>query len=152
MPKWECPFCLTYLSEEGQIRERDSFEREKHYNFRIPTRECFSYCNWGFVHWWIRLIFGQHVLHMWYFKFFGWIVKKISREKDKCFTFSTLYFGVSSSCLYCINWGSVLIWLFVASFSALVGDFFISLLIIVKLFLWSGRPMVFTLALRGFPC
>ena len=27
----------------------------------------------------------------------------------------------------------------------------VPLLIIVKLFLWSGRPVVFTLTLRGFP-
>ena len=70
-------------------------------------------------------------------------------ERDKCFAFYILYFGVSSSCLYCTNWGSVLIWLFVAYFSALVGDFFVSLLIIMKLFLWSGRLLIFFIAFRS---
>ena len=38
--------------------------------------------------------------------------------------------------------------MFVAHFSALVGDFLVPLLIIVDLFLWSGRSVIFTLALR----
>ena len=63
-----------------------------------------------------------------------------------------LYFGVLSSCLYCTNWGFVLIWWFVAQFSALIGDSFVSSLIIVELFLWYERPIVFILALRGFLC
>ena len=73
------------------------------------------------------------------------------RERDKCVAFSALYFGILSSYLYCTNWGSILILLFVVCFSALVGGSLVSSLIIVELFLWSGRPMVFTLALRGFP-
>jgi len=60
--------------------------------------------------------------------------EKISGERDKCFIFSVLYFRISSSCLYCINSGSVLIWLFVAHFSVLVGGSLVSLLIIVELF------------------
>ena len=154
--------CLTYLSgERGQIRESEiQWERliwvEKtvtnHCDFRILTRECFSDCNCGFFHRWIGLIFGQQFLHAWYFKLFGWIGKKISIERDKCFTLSALYFGVLSSCLYCTNWGFVLIWWFVAQFSALIGDSFVSSLIIVELFLWYERPIVFILALRGFLC
>ena len=73
------------------------------------------------------------------------------RERDKCFVLSVLYFGVLSSCLYCTNWKFILIWLLVACFSILVGCFLVSSLIIVELFFWSRRPMVFTLALRGFP-
>ena len=97
---------LTYLSEKkGQIRERqthrgryserDSFERKKqlqiierekkerenHCDFCIPTRERFLDCNCGFVHRWIRLMFGQQVVHTSYL------------ERDKCFAFSVLYFG-----------------------------------------------------------
>ena len=108
--------------------------------FAYPP-ECFSNCNYGFVHRWIRLSLGQHVLHMWYFKLSGWIVKKLSGEGDKCFVFSTLYFEVWS-CLCCKHWCSVLIWLFVTYFSAFVGDSLVPLLIIVKLFLWFVRPMV----------
>ena len=40
--------------------------------------------------------------------------------------------------LYCKHWCLVLVWLFVASFSALVGESLIPLLIIVDLFFWSG--------------
>ena len=43
-----------------------------------------------------------------------------------------------------------LFWLFVARFSVLVEGSLVSSLTIVKLFLWFGRPMIFTLALRGF--
>ena len=55
------------------------------------------------------------------------------------FTLSALYSRVLSSSLYCTNWGSVLIWLFVACFSALVGGSLVSSLIIVELFLWFGK-------------
>ena len=59
--------------------------------------------------------------------------------------------GVSSSYrLFCTNWGSVLIWLFVAYFSALVEDSLVSSLIIMKLFLWLGQYVIFTLTLKGF--
>ena len=148
--------------ERQTWRESDSFERKKqlhiierekrknHCDFRIPTRERFSYCSCRFIHHWIGLIFGQYVLHTRYFKLYSWIVKKISRERDKCFTFSALYFGISSYCLYCTNWGCALLWPFVAHFSALVGDSLVSLLIIVKLFLWSERLVVFIIALRDF--
>ena len=85
------------------------------------------------------------------FRFSGWIVKTISGEGDKCFSFFVLYFGVSSSCLYCKDWCSILIWLFVTHFSVLVGDSLVSLLIIIELFIWSGRLVIFTLALKGFP-
>ena len=95
--------------------------------------------------------FGQQALRVWYFKLFGWIRKKIYVERDKYFVLSALYFGILSFCLYCINWEFVLIWLFVAYFNALVGGSHVSSLIIVELFLWPKRPMVFTLALRGFP-
>ena len=84
------------------LRERKK-ERENHCNFRIPTRKYFSYCNCWFVHRWIRLIFGQQVLHTWYFKFSGWIGKKISIKRDKCFSLSALYFEVLASWLYCTN-------------------------------------------------
>ena len=124
-------------------------ERKNHCNLRIPTKERFSDYICGFVHRWIGLIFGQQFLHAWYFKLSGWIGKKISGERDKYFAFFALYFGISSSCIYCTIWGSVLIWLFVARFSALVKDSLIFLLIIVELFFWSGRPVIFTLALRG---
>jgi len=96
------------------------------------------------------MIFRQKVLHTRYFKLFGWIVKRISGERNKCFSFFALHFGISSSCLYCKHWCSVLIWLFVTRFSALVGDSVVSLLIRVKLFLWSERSVFFTLALRDF--
>ena len=39
----------------------------------------------------------------------------------------------------------------IARFGALIGNSLVPLLIIVELFLWSGRPMVLTLNLRGFP-
>ena len=42
-------------------------------------------------------------------------------------------------------------WLFVVRFSALVGNSFIYLLIIMELFLWYGWPVVFTLIFEGFP-
>ena len=71
--------------------------------------------------------------------------KDIWRERDKCFAFYALYFGVSSSCLYCTNWGYVLICLLLARFSALVGDSLVFLLIIVELFFWSGQPVVLPL-------
>ena len=126
-------------------------KRGKSLWFLNTYRERFSNYNYEFIHRWIGLIFGQQVLHTWYFKLFGWIVKKISGERDKCFAFSTLHFEVSSSCLHCKPWRFVLIWLFIAYFSALFGDSLVFLLIIVELFLWSGRLVIFTLALRGFP-
>ena len=104
----------THLWGKTVTKHWEKKERENHCGFLIPTREHFSNCNCGFVHRWIRLIFGQQVLHTWYFKLFGWIIKKISGERNKYFSFSVLYFGVSFSCLYCTNWGLVLIWLFVA--------------------------------------
>ena len=140
----------THLRGKTITKHWERQERGNHCDFRTPIKECFSDCNYGFVHHWIGLNFGQQILHMWYFKLFGWIVKKISGERDKYFTFSTLYFWISSSCLYYTTWRPVLIWLFVVHFSVLVGDSLVSLLIIVKLFLWSGRPVIFTLTLRGF--
>ena len=125
-------------------------ERKNHCNLRIPTKERFSDYICGFVHRWIGLIFGQQFLHAWYLKLSGWIGKKISGERDKCFTLSALFFGILSSCLYCTNWGFVSIWLFVTRFSALVGGYLVSSFIIVKLFLWSGWPVIFILALRDF--
>ena len=82
-------------------------ERENHSNFRILTRKCFSNCNCGFAHRWIRLIFGQKFIRMWYFKLSGWIGKKIYVERNKCFALSAIYFRVLSFCCYCTNWGFV---------------------------------------------
>ena len=127
-------------------------EKKNHSNFRTPTKECLSDCNYRLVHRWIGLSFQKKILHMWYLKLFSWIVKSISGGRNKYFVFSFLYFEVSSFCLYCINWRFVLIWLFVTCFTALIGDSHVSLLIIVNLFLWSGRSMIFTLAFRVFPC
>ena len=53
-----------------------------------------------------------------------------------------------SSCFSIVNIGA---WLFIACFSGLVRDSLVPLFIIVDLFLWSEQPMVFTLALKGFP-
>ena len=125
-------------------------EKKNQCDFRTPTKECLSYCNYGLVHHWIGLIFQKQILHTWYFKLFSWIVKRISGGRNKYFVFSFLYFEVSSFCLYYTNWRSVLIWLFVARFSALIRDSLVSLLIIVDLFLWSGWPRIFTLAFRVF--
>ena len=65
-------------------------------------------------------------------------------------TLFALYFMVLSSCLYYTNWGFVLIWLFVARFSALVGGSLVSSLIIVKLFLWSKTTCSFYPCIEGF--
>ena len=144
--------------------ERDSFKREK--QLQIIEREkirgkiivIFAYSLESIFHittadsftvgsdWFLDSLFYVRDTSI-----FGWIRKKISLERDKCFTLSVLYFGVLSSCFYCTNWGFVLIWLFVACFSALVGGYLVSSLIIVELFLWSGWPVIFTLPLRGFP-
>ena len=122
---------ILRMSEWVCVCERDLFERknnykskekENHSDFRIPTKEYFLDCNYGFVHRWIRLIFGLQVLYTWYFKFFDWIGKNISIGRDKCFALFALYFWVLSSSLYCTNWVFVLIWLFVTRFSAFVRD------------------------------
>lgn len=90
---------LSHLFKWRRVRlgwERDSFVRKKpvtkhwernvrknHCDFRTPTRKCFSDCNCGFIHRWIELIFGKHVLHMWYFQLFGWITENLFGEEDK---------------------------------------------------------------------
>jgi len=90
---------LFHLFKWRRVRlgwERDSFVRKKpvtkhwernvrknHCDFRTPTRKCFSDCNCGFIHRWIELIFGKHVLHMWYFQLFGWITENLFGEEDK---------------------------------------------------------------------
>ena len=80
--------------------------------------------NCKFVYHWIGLSFRHKVLNAWYFKLSCWIGKKIYVERDKCFTWSALYFRVLSSCLYCTNWEFVLIWLFVIRF---IAPWFLSL-------------------------
>jgi len=116
---------------------RWKLRREKVNDFCTPTRERFSNCNCEFVHRWIRMIFWKEVLHMWYFKLSGWIVKTIYGEGDKCFKFPALHLGFSIFLfLYCKHWCLVLVWAFVAHFSALVRDSLVPLLIIVELFLW----------------
>ena len=89
---------------------------------------------------------------IYWFKLSGWIVQPISGEVDKCFAFHALplVFFIFLF-LYCKHLCLVLVWLFVAHFSTLVGDFLVPLLIIMELFLWSGWLVIFTLALRGFP-
>ena len=125
----------TYLRGKNSYKSLREKEGEREYcDFRILTRERFSDCNCGFVHRWIRLIFGHQVLRAWYIKLSGWIGRKICVKRDKCFALSVLYFGVLSSSLYCTNCGFVLIWLFVIYFNTLVGGFLVSSLIIVKLF------------------
>lgn len=119
--------------------ETHSFKRKKkregnQRDFRILTRKRISECNSGFVHHWIWL----QVLCAWCFKLSGYIGKKRSTKKDKCFALSIIYFGILYFYLYCTNQRFILLWVLIVCFSAFVEGSLISLLIIVKLFFWFG--------------
>ena len=77
----------------------------------------------------------------------------ISEQGDKCFAVYVLLLG-SFFFLLILHWKH---WCLILDcwlqhvFGALIGNYLVPLLIIVELFLWSARPMVFTLTLRGYP-
>ena len=66
--------------------------------FQIATADSFTVGSGWFL---------DSRFYTWYFKLSGWIVRKISREGDKYFTFSTLHFGVSSSYLFIVSIGAL---------------------------------------------
>ena len=92
----------TYFVSEKQLQNIERREGKSLW-FSHITREFFilqlricSPLNW--INFWTAS--SIYVI----LQIFGWIVKTISREGNKCFTFSILSFRISSSCLYCKYW------------------------------------------------
>ena len=71
-----CSFREKYSSKK---REE---EKKSLCDFRKSTRDRFSDYNFIFVYRWIGLIFGQQVPKTRYFILYGWIVDKISEQRD----------------------------------------------------------------------
>lgn len=81
-----------------KYNERDSFEKKKTVtNQWERNNERENYCD-----------FHIHKLSCW--------IGKKYLKRDKCFALFVICFGILSFCLYCTNWGFILIWLFVSYF------------------------------------